>query len=214
MPAAAWLRENRHSKNLFVIAPGSTASEPEIAAAMDRHDGLGGGWFGAKPGWYKAVERVGYWWYLIAAALGSAFFIVFAPSDDSAWMKALFGISAGPVILLVIQLLVFGVAWLQVRLGGGTDKRAVLREANRIARPAAFDHDRIGTILAVVPASEAELHRLCWTASGVGEQGRGAAMDQIHELWRRADPAAAAEFGAKLRDVEEKLARFRKDDKA
>jgi hypothetical protein len=181
---------------------------------MDRHDGLSGGWSGAKPGWYKAVERVGYWWYLIAAALGSVFFIVFAPGGDPAWTKALFGISAGPVILLVIQVLVFGVAWIQARLAGGTDKTAVLREANRIARPAVFDHDRIGTILAVDPASEAELHRLCWTASGVGEQGRGAAMDQIHERWRRADPAAAAEFDAKLRVIEEKLARFRNDDKA
>jgi hypothetical protein len=214
MPAAAWLRENRLSKNLFVIAPDSTASESEIAAAMDRHDGLSGGWSGAKPGWYKAVERVGYWWYLISAALGSVCFIIFAPNDDSAWMKALFGISAGPVILLIVQLLVFGVAWLQVRLAGDTDKKRVLREANRIARPAVFDYDRIGTILAVAAASEAELHRLCWTASGVGEQGRGAAMDQLHELWRRADPEAAAEFDARLRELEEKLARFRKDDKA
>jgi hypothetical protein len=213
MPAATWLRENRLSKNLYVIAPGSTASEAEIARAMDQHDGLRAGWAGPKPGWYKAVQRVGYWWYLIASALGSVYFVLFAPNDDPAWMKALFGISAGPIILLAIQLLVFIVAWLQVKFGGGS-KKAVLREAKKVARPAAFDYDKIGTILAVDPASEAELHRLCWTASGFGEQGRGAALDHIHELWRRADPAAAAELDAKIRDLEEKLAPFRKDDKA
>lgn len=210
MPAAAWLRENRLSKNLFVIAPGSTASEAEIAAAMDRHDGLSGGWAGPKPGWYKTVERVGRWWYLIAAALGSVFFIIFAPTDDPAWMKALFGISAGPIILLVIQLLVYGIAWVQVKLTGG-DKKAVLREANKVARPAAFDYDKVGTILAMGLSAEPELHRLCWTASGVGEQGRGAALDQIHELWRRADPEAAAKMDEMIRDTQEKLARFRKD---
>ncbi|MEV3937196.1 hypothetical protein AB0K52_14610 [Glycomyces sp. NPDC049804] len=196
MPAAPWLRESRLSKSLFVIAPDSTASEAEIGAAMDRHDGLRDGWPGPKPGWYRAVERVGRWWYLIAAALGSAYFIAFAPNDDPVWMKALFGISAGPVILLVVQALVFGIAWVQVRSAGG-DKQTVLREANRIARPSAFDYDRIGTILAVDPASEAELHRLCWTASGVGEQGRGAALNRIDELWRRAAPEPAAEHDAK-----------------
>jgi hypothetical protein len=212
MPAAAWLRENRLSKNLYVIAPGSTATEAEIADAMDRHDGLGGGWAGPKPGWYKAVERVGYWWYLIASVLGSVFFIIFSPADEPMWLKALLGLSAGPVILLVIQLLVFGIAWFQVKLSGG-DKKAVLREANKIARPA-FGHDQIGAILAMDPSAEPELHRLCWTASGVGEQGRGAAMDQIHELWRRADPGAAAKRDEMIRDTQEKLARFRKDEKS
>ncbi len=39
-------------------------------------------------------------------------------------------------------------------------------------------------------------------------------MDQIQERWRRADPEAAAEFDAKLRDIRETLAPFRKDGKA
>jgi uncharacterized integral membrane protein len=211
MPAAPWLRESRLSKNLFVIAPGSTASEAEIAEAMDRHDGLRGGWSGPKPRWFKAVERVGYWWYLIATVLGSAVFVVFAPNGDTVWMKVIFGAGAGPLILLVIQLLVFGAAWVQIRLAAGTDKNAVLREADKVARPATFNYDQVGTILAVDPSAEPELHRLCWAAAGVGEAGRGAAMDQLHELWRRADPAAAAELDAKLRDVEEKIARLRKD---
>ncbi|MDA1359632.1 hypothetical protein O1R50_08360 [Glycomyces luteolus] len=213
MSAAAWLRESRLSKNLFVIAPGSTASEAEVAEAMNRHDGLSGGWAGPKPGWFQTVERVGRWWYLIAAALGSVFFIIFAPNGDSIWMKAFFGISAGPIILLLIQLLVYGIAWTQVKLTGG-DKKAVLSEANKVARPAAFGRDRVGTILAMDPSAEPELHRLCWAASGVGEQGRGAAMDQIHEMWRRADPEAAAELDEMIRDTQEKLARFRNDGKA
>lgn len=213
MPAAAWIRENRLSKNLYVIAPGSTLTEVELNDAMNRHDGLKDGWSGSKPVWFKHVERVGYWWYLIASALGSAFFVIASPTDDPVWLKALLGISAGPLILLIIQILVYGVAWLQVKLGGNTDKKALLREANKFVRPATYSYDRIGTILAMDPSIEPELHRLCWAAGGVGEAGRGAALDQLHELWRRADPAAAAEFDAKLRDLEEKVSRYRKDGK-
>ncbi|SDD03973.1 hypothetical protein [Glycomyces harbinensis] len=212
MPAAEWLRESRNRENVYVTTPEKAATEAEIAGAIDRLEGLESGWGGAKPAWFQVVERFGYWWYLISAALGSAFFMLFATNDDPTWMKALFGLSAGPLILLALQIVITGAAWIQVKLtsGGKKAQAARRREAQRTVRRV-IDPDRIGTILARHPLDEERVHRLAWDA-GVGGKNRDRADQELHELWRRVDPEGARELDAKIRDLQEKLAPFRKED--
>ncbi|RRS01257.1 hypothetical protein EIW28_00275 [Glycomyces terrestris] len=138
--------------------------------------------------------------------------VVFAAAaPDGRWMSVASGLGVGVAVAVVTGGALTSVAHLQARLRSGRTAEQAIAEVAALARPAGGVADRVEAILARDPAREHEVHRIAWEAAGVGRPNRRAAEDALDELWRRADPAAAAERAARLREVEASLQAYRRE---
>jgi hypothetical protein len=72
--------------------------------------------------------------------------------------------------------------------------------------------DQVRAILAWNPAREREVHEVAWRAAGIGTPHRSSAVRELGELWKQADPVAAAAMEAKIRELEESVAKLKSQD--
>lgn len=212
MAEVGWLRRSRDAKHVIITAPGGPGPGTETAVAQ--LEGVLAGFSGAKPAWYRPLERLGRWWYAIVAALAAAAFAAFAPNDAGLGLNLAYGLAFSPIATLAVGGLLSAAAHLQVRLSTGGDRDQAIKAVAGLARPAGSVADRVEAILAKDPPLEAQVHALAWKAAGIGEPDRKGANRELDELWRLADPAAAEARDAKIRQIEEQIARDRREGTA
>ncbi|WP_030161116.1 hypothetical protein [Glycomyces sp. NRRL B-16210] len=212
MAEVGWLRRSRDAKHVIITAPDGPA--PGTEAAVAQLEGVLAGFSGAKPAWYRPLERLGRWWYAIVAALSAAAFVALAPDDAGTARNLAYGLLFSPIATLAVGGLLSAAAHLQVHLSNGGDRDQAIKAVADRARPAGSVADRVEAILAKDPPLEAQVHALAWKAAGIGEPNRKAANRELDELWRLADPAAAEARDAKIRQIEEQIARDRREGTA
>ncbi|GHH71833.1 hypothetical protein [Promicromonospora soli] len=195
-----WLHVGVRSDKPIVTAPGvtDTGAVTQVDDALD-------GFSGKVPGWFKALEKIGYWWYAICVIAGLAFSLALSPAE-MAWKIAAgltIGLVAAPVTSGLLRLL----AKAQARAGGesGTE-RALAVLADR-ARPVSGETKfEVEAVLAKDPSLEHRVHQLAWRATE-----DPAARKELESLWEMADPAAAAARAAKFAELDAKIASLKQN---
>ncbi|MEU6859648.1 hypothetical protein AB0B28_12345 [Glycomyces sp. NPDC046736] len=196
---------------MIITAPGPARDGAD--AAIARLEGALAGFGGPKPGWFRAVERLGRWWYLIVAVVMAVCFAAFVSNGESAGMNVLYGLAFSPIATLVVVGAVTGAAHLQTLMTGRTGRDRVVKEVAEFARPAGGVVTQVEAILAADPGLAERVHEVAWRAAGVGNPDRVAAERELDELWRLADPEAAEERDAEIRRIEEDIEKLKRDGK-
>jgi hypothetical protein len=196
-----WLHVGVRSDKPIVTAPGVT----DTAAVVTLVDAALDGFAGNVPGWFKVLEKIGYWWYVICVVIGLAFSLAFSPAEMH-W-KIAAGFAIGLVGAPVTGGLLLLLAKLQARATGepGTE-RALTAVADR-ARPVSGETKyEVETVLAKDPSLERRVHQLAWRTTE-----DAAARKELEMLWEQADPDAAAARSVKVAEVEAKIAALKQN---
>ncbi|MQM28114.1 hypothetical protein [Glycomyces albidus] len=202
MADVRWLIRTRQSAQVIITAPDAPVG---VGAAVERLEAALDGYAGPKPAWFRALERLGYWWYAICMAATAAVFAAAAPNGVA--LNIAYGLGSGIAVAVVSGGLIAGAAHVQTRLTSGRTAQQTIAEAAPLARPAGSVADRVEAVLAWDPSREHEVHRLAWDAAEAGRPNRRAADEELDDLWRRADPEAAAAREATLRRIRAGLER-------
>ncbi|MCH7230933.1 hypothetical protein L0U85_08730 [Glycomyces sp. L485] len=206
MAEIRWLVRTRRSEQTIITAPDAPV---EVGAAAEQLEAALDGFSGRKPAWFRPLERLGYWWYPICMVATTAAFVVAAP--NSLGMNIAYGLGFGVTAAVVTGAILASIAHLQVRLTSGRTVEETVKEVAALARRAGGVADRVEAVLAWDPALEREVHLLAWRAAEVDGPDRSAADRELDELWKQADPVAAANREAKIREIEEGLAALRRE---
>ncbi|THV42731.1 hypothetical protein [Glycomyces buryatensis] len=204
-----WIVEGERSGRPIIIAPTATSG---IDDAVRRMDLAFDGWAGPIPGWFKVLEKIGRWWYLIWVAIGIA--VMALVVDREVWEYFVYGPVPGVFVATITGFLAYGLGHLQARISGGLGGRdAVIAALASQVRPGGAVKKMAVAALAADPAAEHYIHDLAWRAAGIGEANRVHATEELTQLWREADPEDAAAFDAKIADIEAKFKKLGDDGK-
>jgi hypothetical protein len=204
-----WLVRSRNAEETIIVITAPDAPVG-VGAAVDRLEAALQGFSGRKPAWFAVLERLGYWWYPICMAAAAAVFVLFAENELGVGWNLAYGLGSGIGIAVITGAIAWTAAHLQARLTNGATVDELIREVAPLARPGGSVVDRVDAILAWDPAREREVHDLAWRAAGIGTPNRSAAERELDALWRRADPAGAAERDAMLLEIEATVAELRR----
>lgn len=198
MTQADWLITGERTKRPVVVAPG-TDDAAAAAAAVKQVDAALDGFAGPVPGWYRAVERLGYWWYPVCVVVGLVLAFALAPARVE-WQISL-GLLVGLVGARGSGMVFWFLARLQARGSSGFGSTAkALAAAADVARPSDADTGtEVAAVLAKDPALESRVHLLVWQAADEQDGAR----QQLDALWEKADPEGAARRAAHLAEVHE-----------
>jgi len=203
MAKVGWLV--RRSDHVIITAPGAPpGTGPAVARLAEALDGFSG----RKPAWFRLLERLGYWWYLVCMVATAVLFAFFA--RNGLVMNLVYGFFAGITVAVVTAVVLTGIAHLQARLIGGKSAEQAKRDVAELARPGGGVAERVEAILAKDPSLEQRVHHLAWQAAEIHGMERSTADDELTELWEAADPVAAAELEAELRKIRELAERMKK----
>ncbi|MFB9660932.1 hypothetical protein ACFQS3_15735 [Glycomyces mayteni] len=210
MAKVGWLVRGRGSEQVIITAPDAG---PGVREAVERLAEALDGFPGRKPAWFRVLERVGYWWYLVCMVATAAVFAVWGANGLA--LNLVYGFFSGVTVAVVTGVVLTGAAHLQTRIGGGKSAEQVRREVAALARPGGGVAERVEAVLAKDPSLERRVHLLAWDAAEIHGVERSAADDELTDLWELADPAAAAELDEEMRRIREIAARLdkRKKDK-
>src|SRR6478609_7955396 len=129
MAQPSWLITGERSKRPIVVAPGvdgADAAVTQVDNALDRFSG-------PVPGWFRAVERLGYWWYGVCIVVGVAVALALVPAELK-W-KIAWGIAFGLIATPVTSALGYYLARLQARAAGFPTVAKALSDVKGTARP-------------------------------------------------------------------------------
>ncbi|MCT2585768.1 hypothetical protein [Actinophytocola gossypii] len=190
MGQPGWLYTGEVSERSIVTAPGAG----DVGDAVVLVDAAVAGFCGKVPGWFRAVQRLKYWWYAVCIAVGLAVGLVFVPTPVEWRLTA--GLTAGLVLTPVSGAVLGLVARRQTRVQGVRRPERLLAKVAGRARPVADTvREQIVTVLARDPGLDATVHELAWRSAKEG------ARRELDELWKKADPRAAAARAAKIAEV-------------
>ncbi|TWJ08270.1 hypothetical protein LX16_4495 [Stackebrandtia albiflava] len=192
MTRPSWLTSGARSRALIVTSPGPQSNVREAVRRLD--DALAG-FPGAVPGWFRALERLRYRWYVICVVVAAAALAVAFP--ERIWLSLLYGVGVGIAFAPLSSALARSVAHLQVRATTGKRAAQVITELAAEARPFPLPREWVDAVLGVEPEREHRVHLLAWSAADpAGGGSDGPAARELVRLWRQADPSSAAELDA------------------
>jgi len=204
MAEPSWLVTGARSKRPIVVAPGAE----DAAAAVTQVDNALDRFSGPVPGWFRALERLGYWWYGVCIVVGVAAALAFVPAELR-W-KVAWGVAFGLVATPVTSALAYYLARLQARSAGFPTPAAALADVKGVALPSNGEvRKQVTTVLAADPALEGRVHRLAWQAA----RNDGSARTELEGLWEKADPQAAAALAEKFDRIRAENARLQDEGK-
>jgi hypothetical protein len=190
MGEIGWMRTGPRSGITVVADP--DGAPREIARSFDRLDAA----FAAvtdpeRPGWYRAVSKLGYAWYLVIAAI--TFSIAFATSSG-ALLALVYAVIAAAVLGPVTAGLLGVVARKQATVDGAAEVArstvAAERHVVRIAQVGVVEAVR--DVLMADPAQDGHVRRLAWRISATddlrSDPGADAAAGELFALQDRLRP--------------------------
>ncbi|MGF0115711.1 hypothetical protein ACQFYA_05185 [Promicromonospora sp. Marseille-Q5078] len=202
MAQLSWMVTGVRSERPIVVAPGTDDAHDAVTQVDNALDKFSG----PVPGWFRALERLGYWWYGVCTVVGIALSFLLVPAEP-AW-KFSWGFALGFLAAPVSGPVLYYLARLQARLTGYPDTAQALADVADAARPSTPDSARhVSAVLAARPALERRVHDLAWRAAAPD----AAARKELEGLWETADPDAAA---LQKRQVAALEAEFRADKSA
>lgn len=202
MAQPGWMRTGKHSKKYIVTAPGAT----DVGEAVERVDAALEGYAGKVPGWFAAVQKLGYWWYGICIVVALA--LMFTVGSGNVSFKVASAVFLGVVGAPVTGWILLTLAKLQSRITGAPSAKQALAEFADRARPISEEtRSQVETVLAKDPSLEPKLHRLAWniTPDRHSTENPGA-RKELEGLWAEADPEGAAEVAALVAEMDAKIA--------
>ena len=196
-----WLHTGVRSDKPIVTAPGAT----DTGDAVTRVDAALDGFAGKVPGWFRGLEKIGYWWYAICVVLGLVVGLTANPSEIE-WRIAsgiMIGLLVAPVSLLLLRLL----AKAQARASGApSTERAIAAVADR-ARPVTGETKfQVDAVLAKDPGLERTVHQLAWRTTQ-----DAAATKELEGIWEKTHPEAATARAAKFAEIDAKVAALKQN---
>ncbi|MEU6245982.1 hypothetical protein [Glycomyces sp. NPDC047010] len=203
MAEVGWLVRRSGSEHVIITAPDAASG---VGEAVKRLEAALDGFPGRKPAWFRVLERVGYWWYLVCMVATAVVLALFGA--NGLVMNLVYGFFGGITVAVVTGGVLTGAAHLQARLGAGKSVEQARRDVAALARQGGGVAERVEAILAKDPSLERRVHLLAWDAAEIGATDRSASDDELTGLWELADPAAAAELDEELRKIREMAARM------
>ncbi|WP_454851545.1 hypothetical protein [Promicromonospora soli] len=188
MAKVDWLVIGLRSNQVMITAPGAPGTAAQAvheldAALLDPEEQM--------PGWFTAVQRTGYWWYLICMVIAVPIALVVIPTEIVG--RIIGGLTGGLALAGVSSAVLTLLARIQAR-------RATPRSHFS-------DVERLSTVVRVAPAGaqkvfdavverdarlEPEVHELLWRGAGHGSD-REAAKADLDALLQRVAPDFAAQ---------------------
>ncbi len=196
MAQVSWLVQGARSQRSIITAPGAT----DVDDAVVRVDAALDGFPGPVPRWFRGLERLGRWWYVICLAVTVPVAIAVAPAD-MAWRVAA-GLSSGLILAPVSGMILHQVARLHSRVGGSPSAEQSLSDAADAARLAPGTVVRKAeAILRKDAGLEPTIHGLSWRAAAQETPDARSAAQELLSLWEQADPEGAAAHVAEMERV-------------
>jgi hypothetical protein len=195
--SVGWLVKGEHSDETIITAPDAPR---DVGASVAKLDLALNGFTGPKPAWYRAIEKTGYWWYLICMIVGVAVVLPIGSAPIGGRVAA--GMGAG-ILLAPISGALIGLAVRAAdRRKSGTTPEKIERKLKRVARRIAPDaHGTVDLVLDRDPQREAQVHDLLWGTAA----GSDAAFNEIEALIAEVAPEVAAERKAAAEDLLKQL---------
>jgi hypothetical protein len=208
MAQASWLVQGARSQRSIITAPGAT----DVDDAVVRVDAALDGFPGPVPRWFRGLERVGRWWYVVCLAVTVPVAIAVAPAD-MAWRVAA-GLSSGLILAPLSGMILHQMAKLHSRVGGSPSTQESLARTTDAARPAPGTVvQQAESILRTDPHLEPTVHRLSWRAAEPAtSDGQTAAME-LFSLWQEVDPRAAAAQVAEIEQIRASIRELKEQGK-
>jgi len=184
-----WLVDGSRSGRAIVTAPGRT----DVGDAVVRVDAALDGFAGPVPGWFRGLERLGFWWYVICVVVGVGITLAVGPASV-VWRVAsgvTLGLILAPVSLVLLRALARGGS----RADGAASPAQALAHAAAHARPVNGEIVmQVGTVLGRDAGRADAVHRMAWRAAG----GDASARKELEAAWEAAAPDAAAARAEKV----------------
>ncbi|WP_166845565.1 hypothetical protein [Isoptericola sp. BMS4] len=208
MTTVNWLTQGHRSDAIIITAP-ATPDETAATAANDLDGLLLRPTAEELPGWFRRVQKLGYWWYLVCVVVTVPVFAALGSAPTGT--RLAIGAGAGVTLALLSGAAMNSIAHAQARReasAGARARRDSLRDVARVAPPRA--QETVPAILEAHPETEAELHRLVWRAAQHQTPDGRDALDHLERLLADAAPGVAAHRTADDEELERKLADLRK----
>lgn len=189
MTRPGWLIRGPRSSTVIITAPSVDAD-----SAARRLDAVLAGADEESPAWYVAVQKTGYWWYLICVALVVPTFLVTGTADIL--QRVVSGLGGGVMLALVSGAVMNSVAGAQARkkraaeVGSASDLKQQARVAPLKAQGAA------AAVIGHDAGLEPHVHRLLWRSALSATPDGRAAQAELDALLRQVVPEAAGPQGS------------------
>ncbi|MFE5337416.1 hypothetical protein ACFQ8E_16005 [Isoptericola sp. NPDC056573] len=191
MAEIAWLVTGERSGLTFLTSPDGDPAA--IREALGRLDGVSAVMTAPpQPGWYRAVSRLGYVWYVLVAVL--AFAVLTVASDLTVTRTLLYSVLLAAVLGPITGGVLASVARRQARVEGADDaaRDAAIAERSLVRIPQQGTVEAVRTIVAADAAQEPRVHDLAWRTSAAydvdTDPEASTAADELFDLQDRISP--------------------------
>ncbi|THV41272.1 hypothetical protein [Glycomyces buryatensis] len=195
MAEQQWIVIGSRSLQVLVTDPNAPTG---IDDAVARFDATLAGWPGPVPGWYETFERRGVWLYPIMIVMAAV--VLYGLPDLDIWLVILLGTSIGLIVATIALFLGAYIAKLASRRAarGRNDRylEAYVRQSDLLTLQQVASIRKYGLV------GDIELNRLAWRVSDLEDPDGDAAVDELHALWKEADPESAEAFEADAAEAE------------
>jgi hypothetical protein len=198
-----WLVQGRRSATPIITAPGVEAD-----GAAQRLDAVLAGSSGEMPGWFKAVEKLGYWWYLLGVVVVVPIVVLVAPAEM--WQRITSGIAGGVLLAILSSAIITSVARAQARSKAAADARSGgdLKQQARVAPLKA--RETVDAIVGRNARLEGQVHTLLWRSALSATPDGAAAQKELDALLVTVAPETATEHATGELALEPQLDQIRK----
>ena len=181
MVSVNWISRGPRSGETILSAPGTAPD----AASIARLDAARAGFAGPVPGWFRPVERLGSWWYLVLALLACAVYLVVgAATGGISPVLIAVSLSAGLVIAVPARAAANSIAQSQSRkLGRSKGVPQTIAGLDAVVRVAATGaQEAVDTLLSRDPSLEPRVHELLWRRARTNSSDGDAAAAELRAL--------------------------------
>ncbi|MFD2797426.1 hypothetical protein ACFS27_27985 [Promicromonospora vindobonensis] len=209
MAQVNWLTKGERSGTTLITAPGTPAG---VESGVERLDAALDGFTGPIPGWFRAFEKLGFWWYPICAVVGVLLVLLLVDPADAV------RIASGMAISLVLAYLgAFALnvaAKAQARGRGHASSQQAIAEVDPLARIAPTGARALSdAVLGRDAGLEDQVHTLLWRSVKTTTADGAAASEELQALLARTAPEHAAGRAADAERLEQQIKRLKEDGK-
>ncbi|MFD2026632.1 hypothetical protein [Promicromonospora aerolata] len=199
---------------MLITAPGAEARAAEAADQLDANLRLNEKLLHPEdeaPGWFRAVKKTGYWWFLICVAI--ALPIVLLVGSGGVGQRIAIGLTVGLGLGFVSSAVLGSIGNYQARRTIRAKAHATVQELAAIARTApARAEETAAAVIGADARLESQVHDLLWRSALPDTADGHAARADLDALTARVAPETASRQKTADEELEAKLAQVRKDN--
>ena len=193
MDKVSWMVTGPRSGTTFITGP--DAAPAEVSGALARLDAASAAVTNPeRPGWYRAISKLGYAWYLVIAALT---FAISLGAGSPVTRSLFYAVVAAAVLGPITGGLLSSVARKQATVEGAEEssRAAAAAERHVVRIPQDGVVEAVRAVLTADPSQDGRVRELAWRISATddidSDPGADAAASELFALQDRLHPEGA-----------------------